>query len=539
MADRVQAQIQFRDDSSAIDFVHEDGADEEGYLISLMASGLALLDFDNDRLIDVYLLSGAKLASGSDSLTPQVALDRSTTGGSKLFRNLGASRFVEVSIDSGAGFAAHALGAAAADFDNDGFKDLAISNFGSITLLKNNGDGTFADATQTCQLADSGIHFGAGLAFLDIENDGDLDLYAADYVMFDFERFAALAPTSFPYPPGPLHFEHREDRLFVNNGDGTFTDGSRAAGIAGVKSPSMGVVCGDFDNDDDTDIFVCSDARPNLMFINDGQGKFSQQAELLGVAYNAAGVPVGSMGAEAADVDNDGAEDLFITDYSGQMPILFRNTPEFGFQDVTRVSNAGRDVIPHANWGAGIADFDNDGDRDLLIGNGHLLKWANRIEQATSFKVRNTLLNNDGHGIFFNSTDSAGDGLQIVESSRGLAFDDLDNDGDIDCIANNSDAPASYLQNTSPQENNWIEIQLVGLAFNRDGVGAKVTVTSGDLVQVAEVRSGRGYQSHYGSRLHFGLGRRSRIDQVELRWLGKVSIIPALEVNRLHILREP
>lgn len=515
--------------SSHLGFRHEDGADDEGYLVSLMGSGLALFDYDNDGRTDVYFLNGRALPFRAEA----------TPSANGLFRNLGENQFSDYSRPSRSNVSLYSLGVAVGDIDNDGFADVALSNFGSITLLRNAGDGTFSDQTNFAGLAQAGVAFGAGVAFLDIENDGDLDLYVADYVNFTFERYQELAPASFPYPPGPEQFDHRADHLFKNNGDGTFVDWSEPSGIAQWKSPSMGVVCGDFDGDADTDIFVCCDARPNLLFQNDGQGVFTQAAELAGVAFSSTGIPVGSMGAEPGDVDNDGAEDLFITDYSAQLPILFKNLGELGFEDASRRSRAGRDVIPHAKWGAGLFDFDNDGDRDLMIGNGHLLKNAHQVEQLTSYKVRNCLMANNGKGVFDNITDRAGAGMKIVESSRGLGFDDLDNDGDVDCVVLNSDASANYLENRSAGSHNWIQIQLVGTSFNRDGVGAKVTVESGDLVQTAEVHSGRSYQSHYASRLYFGLGKRTTVDRVRVDWLGKSSSHSDLLINQNHTLREP
>lgn len=529
---RVSAQhvIRFVDStsSSGLKFKHEDGADNEGYLVGLMGSGLALFDYDNDSLIDAYFLNGRELPMSRSGV--------STCNG--LFRNLGNSRFEDNSETSHANINAYSLGTAVADVDNDGFQDVALSNFGSVTLLKNLGDGTFSDITHSAGFGEAGVAFGAGVAFLDIEKDGDVDLYVADYVDFRFDGFEQLARATFPYPPGPEQYEHRSGHLFKNKGDGNFVDCSHASGISNLKSPSMGMVCGDFDDDDDTDIFVCSDARPNLYFENNGLGGFVQSAELAGVAFNASGIPVGSMGAEPGDVNNDGAEDLFITDYSAQVPILFKNLGALGFEDATRTSRIGGDLTAHANWGAGLFDFDNDGDRDLMVGNGHLLKNAHTLEQLTSFKVRNTLLANTGNGIFENVTASGGPGMQIVESSRGLGFDDLDNDGDIDCVVLNNDAAANYLENQSLQQNNWIQIQLCGKSFNRDGIGAKVTVQAGRLVQMAEMRSGRGYQSAYATRLHFGLGAAVAVERVVVDWLGKKDVFTNLQPNRIHLLIE-
>ncbi len=520
--------------SSQINFQHDDGADNEGYLVSMMGSGLALFDYDRDGLIDVYFLNGIALPPDHQVVAP----------GNALFRNLGSCRFSNVSRSAVEIRNAFGLGVAVGDVDNDGFQDIVVANFGSVTFLRNNGDGTLTDCTIAAGLESAGIAFGAGVAFLDMDKDGDLDLYVADYVDFTFERFHKLAPKSFPYPPGPNQFDYRHDRLFENNGQGEFVDVSLQAGIAAYKSPSMGITCGDFDGDDDTDIFVCSDARPNLLFVNDGHGVFTQEAELRAVAYNAQGIPVGSMGVDAADIDNDGLEDLFITDYSAQMPILFRNikslgTQSYGFEDVSASSRAGRNAVPHTNWGAGLVDLDNDGDRDLLIGNGHLFKWANQVEQLTSFKVRNLLLANNGKGVFSNVTETAGSGMSIVESSRGLGFDDLDNDGDIDCVVVNSDAPANFLENQTQANHNWVQFELVGRHFNRDGVGAKVTVECDNLVQSSEVRSGRGYQSHYGSRLHFGLGKQTHIQRIVVNWMGEVAVYGNLEINKLHLLQQP
>ncbi len=555
------ATIRFKSASSdsGIDFTHDDGADLEGYLVSMMGGGLGLFDYDNDGRIDAYFLNGAPIVATPSPSTVSMASNSTNPIGptNGLYRNLGMTRggpnapvmlrFSNVTSHSRTGSQGiFGLGTAMADFDNDGFQDIAISNFGSITLQKNNGDGTFTDVTTVAGLATTDVAFGAGVAWLDIEGDGDLDLYVADYVAFKLDDFQAVSKRSYPYPPGPDRYAPRSDHLFRNEGNGKFVDVSVEAGIANYPAPSMGIICGDFDKDGDTDIFVCCDAAPNLYFVNDGNGVFSEDAELQGAAYNSRGIPLGSMGVDASDIDNDGADDLFITNYSTQMPILFRNIGDIGFEDMSTTSRSGRDVVPHANWGAGLIDFDNDGDRDLMIANGHLFKWANEVEQLTTFKVRNTLLSNDGSGRFTNVTEQAGGGLTIVESSRGIAFDDLDNDGDVDCVVLNSDAPANLLINelndrakADSNSPNWIQLRLVGKTFNRDAVGARVIVTAGDLIQVAEVRSGRGYQSHYGTRLSFGLGPRRKIDRIVVDWMGDRVEYPDLGINQLHTLIQP
>jgi enediyne biosynthesis protein E4 len=529
-----QGQLGFSDatESSAIAFRHSDGGQLNGYLVSMMGSGLAVADFDGDGRQDIYLLNGKELPDGKKH--PNA-----------LLRNLGDPGFVNVTQVSGTAGENYALGVSVADYDNDGFKDFVITEFGAITLMRNNGDGTFSDQTAAAGIAgaDAGIAFGAGAVFLDIENDGDLDLFVADYVDFDFERFRELVPKSYPYPPGPEDFTHRFDRLYENDGRGHFVDISQQAGIAEHRRPSMGVVAGDFDGDGDSDVFVCCDARPNLLFINNGTGKFSEEAVIYAAAYNAQAVPVGAMGASAADYDGDGIEDLFITSYSGQLPILFKNDGEFGFEDVTLRSRSGASVVPHANWGSGFADFDNDADRDLIIVNGHLMKAASQVEQMTSFRVANTLMQNIGSGVFVDVSSSAGPGLEIVESSRAVGVSDMNNDGRMDCVILNNDGPANYLENQSTTSHPWLELELRGTRMNRDAVGAKVTVQVGSVTQVAFMRSGSGYQSYDSQRMHFGFGAAAegaeQTARVIVDWAGHVSVYERVALRQIQTLVEP
>lgn len=526
-----QGSLWFADatESSGVTFEHSDGGQMNGYLISMMGSGMAVADFDCDGQLDIYCLNGQELPSGMKH--PNAML-----------RNDGLGRFVDVTVGSRTTGEHYALGVTVADYDSDGFKDLVLSEFGSVTLLHNEGDGTFTDQTAAAGIAgdEAGIAFGAGILFLDMENDGDLDLFVADYVDFTFERYRELVPKAYPYPPGPEDFTHRSDHLFENDGAGHFVDVSGRSGIAEHRRPSMGAVSGDFDGDGDADIFVCCDARPNLLFMNDGSGKFSEEAVIFAAAYNAQAIPVGAMGASAADFDGDGIEDLFVTSYSGQLPILFKNDGEFGFDDVTLRTRAGATVIPHANWGSGIADFDNDSDRDLIIANGHLMKDVHSVEQMTDFRIANTLMQNTGSGIFVDESNSAGPGLQIVESSRAMCVADINNDGRLDCIVLNNDGAANVLENQSNTNHAWLEIELCGTKMNRSGVGAKVTVQVDDRTQVAWMRSGSGYQSYDSDRLHFGFGTVDAASaRVTVDWSGKTSVYEAVKLRQIVTLVEP
>ena len=515
-------------ESSGLEFVHEDGSSGKEYLVEFMGAGVALFDYDNDGWIDVYFLNGAALPGVSLRETPVNALYRNNHNGT----------FTDVTQLAGVGDAGYGLGMAIGDYDNDGFKDVYVTNFGPNVLFHNNGDGTFTDVTEKAGVAD-GFKFGAGAAFLDIDGDGYLDLYSASYVEFSYELHAKLAPSAYPYPPVPAEFTPARDTLFRNGADGTFTDISVESGIASVAGPSMGMVCGDFDHDQDTDIYVACDGAPSHFFVNDARGKFTESGLLLGAAYNALGEANGMMGPDAGDIDNDGNEDIFVTNYSGQTPALFRNLGQLGFEDISLASRAGRDVMPHTNWGAGLVDFDNDGDRDIFISNGHMLKRVNTIEQFTDFRVRNCLMANNGEGRFANVTAQAGSGLNIIESSRGTGFDDLDNDGDIDCVILNCCGAANYLENQTRNDNHWLELELRGTRMNRNAIGARVRVIAGQLVQVAEVRSGRGYQSHYGSRLHFGLGAHDRIDRVEVHWMvTDAQVFEDVPIDRKVVLQQ-
>ncbi|MFN3193162.1 MAG: CRTAC1 family protein [Aureliella sp.] len=501
-------------EKSNLKFKHENGASGEGYLVEFMGAGVCIFDANNDGFADVYFLNGLPLPgmplpNSNPNLQPQ----------DHLFLNLQDGTFRESLVESRIAESGYGLGVTAADFDNDGFQDLYINNYGPNQLLRNNGDGTFSDITESVAVAD-GNKFGAGANFLDIDSDGDLDLFSANYVEFSFERHHKLAPSAFPYSPGPKDFPAAPDTLFLNNGDGTFSDISRSSGIAAVAGPSMGVVASDLTEDGLPDILVVCDGEPNLLYRNEGNGKFVEDALLAGLAYDLRGLPNGNMGVELGDLDGDGLQDLFVTDYAAQLPIQYRNLGLGLFSDVTRLTKAGTAVFPHVTWGIGMVDFDCDRDRDIFICVGHILENAKEIEPKTDYKVENCVMENEGNQ-FRDASAEAGLALKHTESSRGAAFEDLDNDGDVDCVILNCGAESQYLENQTVHENHWLEIRLVGVTGNRDGIGSEVLVSTGSVQQVQVVCSGRGYQSHYGTRLHFGLGNAQSVEQIEINWFGR------------------
>jgi len=513
---------------TGITFQHTDGSSGRRYIVEPMSAGLALFDYDGDGWIDVYFLNGAPLKGTEVDVPPT----------NVLYRNEGNWRFTDVTDEAGVGDVGFGLGVAVGDYDGDGDPDLYLNNFGPNVLYRNNGNGTFTDVTEQAGVGNGDL-VGAGTCFLDMDRDGDLDLYVANYIEFDYDSHVEQKFAGFPVYPRPADYVPVPDTLYRNNGDGTFTDVSLESGVGLHAGTGMGMVSADYDADGDADVFVLNDVDKNFFFQNDGTGKFEQAGLFLGAAYNRFGEANGSMGVDCGDFDNDGRLDFFMTCYQGELPVLYRNMGDGRLEDMTAPCGAGTGALPYVNWGAGLVDFDNDGDRDLFIANGHVDDNIEQFDDRTAYRARNLLLMNTGDGKFVDVSDQSGDGLLPEYSSRGAAFDDLDNDGDVDVVILNSRCGPTILRNDSPTGNHWIEIRLRGVHTNRDGVGAHVTVRAGDLVQLDEVHSGRGYQSHWGTRLHFGLGRRDRVDRIEVRWLGGgTDVLTNVEVDQLLTIAE-
>lgn len=514
---------------TGVSFTHTDGGSGQRYIMETVSAGLALFDYDGDGDIDVYFLNGAPLKGTVVESAP----------GNALYRNDGDFRFTDVTEQAGVGDRGYGLGVVAGDYDNDGDLDLFLNNYGGNVMYRNNGDGTFTDVTEESGLTGSKEKVGAGACFLDADGDGDLDLYVASYLDFEYATHIRNMWLGFHVYLGPDHYIPTTDRFFLNNGDGTFTDASEESGIATAEGRGMGMVCANYDNDGDTDIFVANDSSPNFLFENDGSGKFEEVGLVSGIAYDAYGSLHGSMGVDCGDFDNDGLLDFYQTSYQGQTAALYHNLGQGLFEDVTMTAKAGIGTLPHVTWGTGLVDFDNDGHRDIFVARGHLYDNVDEFSDVTSYKLRNLLLRNEGNGTFSDVSNECGDGLLPVMSSRGAAFDDLDNDGDIDVVILNSREMPTLLRNDSENDHHWLQVELEGTKTNRDGAGAQVRVTAGDLTLIDEVHLGRSYQSHYGTRLHFGLGKRDRVDRVEVRWIGgERESFEGLEVDRLHVLKE-
>jgi hypothetical protein len=480
-----------------------------------MSAGLALFDYDSDGDVDIYFLNGAPMPGTKLNAVPRNAL----------YRNDGNWKFTDVTDKAGVGDAGHGMGVAVGDYDNDGDPDIYVNNFGPNVLYRNNGDGTFADVTQQADVQ-NGHRVGAGVSFLDVDRDGDLDLFVGNYIKFSFEKHVARTKLGLPYYGSPLDYQRETNTLYRNNGDGTFTDASIESGIARHPGYCMGLVCSDYDRDGDQDILVGNDTIANFLFQNDGTGKFAEVGLLSGFAYDGSGNPQGTMGVDCADFDNDGQFDVHVTTYQNELATLYKNLGGF-FEDVTTRTGAGLGTLAPVKWGNALVDLDNDGDRDLYIACGYINDNIDKTTNITALLGKDRLLANSGNGKFIDVTDHSGDGMRVELSGRGAGFDDLDNDGDLDVVVLNSRAKPTLLRNDSPNKHHWVDLHLRGESNNRDAVGVRVEVVTGDLTQVDEVRSGRGYQSHFGTRLHFGLAGHDRIDKIRVHW-------PAVGSRKAH-----
>ena len=513
---------------AGVRFEHTDGSSGRMYVVETVTAGLALFDYDGDGDEDIYFVNGAPLTGTVVDQAPR----------NKLYRNDGNWRFTDVTSESKLGDTGYGMGVVAGDYDNDGDLDLYLSNYGPNVMYRNNGDGTFTDVTAETGTANGDL-MGAGVVFLDMDSDGDLDLYASSYLLATDENHVEVLVDGVAIHPGPRQYPPAPDTLYRNNGNGTFTDVSAASGLADLVSSGMGVVAADFDHDGDTDIFVCNDRAANYLLQNDGRGRFTEVGLMAGVAYDHFAAEEGSMGVTCADYNNDGLLDLFVTSYQGETTTLYENRGDGLFDDVTRRTGAGTGTYPLVTWGNAVADFDHDGDRDIFMVGGHMGAGIARFDDRADYEQSPVLLRNDGSGRFEDVSAEGGAALQVRRASRGAAFDDLDDDGDLDVVILNTRSAATVLRNDTVSQGHWLRVRLRGVKTNGYGVGARVTLTAGDLTLVDEVHAGSGYQSHYGLTLHFGLGPRQRVDRIEVRWLGGgVEVFEGVEVDRVVTLTE-
>ncbi len=490
-----------------IDFVHSDGSNGKHYIMETVIGSLALFDYDRDGWIDLYLTSGIPLPGSPPNSETR----------SRLFRNLGGLQFEDVTERAGILDGGYAMGVVAGDFDQDGDSDLFLTHWGNNTFFINEGDGTFRDATVETRLS-TGQRFGAGSLFFDMDQDGDLDIYSASYVDFSMDRHRVRKIDGYEFSLGPSDYPPSRHFLFRNDGMGGFEDVTQWAGLSNLKAAGMGVLSADFDEDGDMDIFVANDQAANFLLLNDGEGRMTDAGLASGVAFDRYGKANGNMGIEYADVNADGQLDFLTTTYQEEMPVYYECIDPGVYQDATNIAKIDARLYSHVTWGVGAIDFDNDRDRDLFFACGHFLKNLHFIDDRTQLKVPNFLLANNGRGKFTNVSSAAGSALAEVQSSRGAAFDDLDNDGDVDLVVLNVNSEPTIGINEVVNGNRGLALEVVGVRCNRDAIGSVVVLETSDGVRQKQVvLAGRSYESHYGHRLYFGLGRNP-VASVEVTW---------------------
>jgi hypothetical protein len=513
--------------------MHYGGIARVTYIIESMGGGCAFFDYDNDGWMDIFIVGGRKLEG-----IPEGASNR-------LYHNNRDGTFKDVTAKAGLVDAGWGGGVCVGDYNNDGFEDLFVTYYGQNKLYRNNGDGTFTDVTARANLLHPETRFSTGCTFVDYNRDGWLDLFVANYVEFDMERaplpsletpncnFEGVAVYCGPRGlPPPQHF------LYRNNGDGTFTDVSKESGIAAVRgSYGLTAVATDVDNDGWPDIFVACDATPSLLFINNRDGTFREEGLLRGIAVGADGQDLGGMGIGPGDYDLDGNIDYVKTHFQDQSTGLYRNNGKGEFEDATIKAGLGKDTRFVA-WGAGLVDLDNDGNPDILLVAGNVNPELERVHAKYPWRNPRIVYRNLGNGTFAQLGDEAGAAISARYVSRGCAFGDFDNDGDMDVVIMNMNEPPSLLRNDAPQGNHWIKVRLEGVHSNRSAIGSRVVVRYGGKTQAQEVMSQCSYLSSNDPRLHFGLGANATAD-IEVRWPdGKTERFPKQAANRLVTIRE-
>jgi hypothetical protein len=509
------------------------GVESKKYILEANGCGCAFIDYDNDGWMDIFLLSGTRLEGD-----PQGATNR-------LYKNNRDGTFTDVTEAAGLKATGWANGVCVGDYNNDGFDDLFCTYYGQNRLYKNNGNGTFTDVTKEAGLLNAdATRWGAGCAFVDYNRDGHLDLFVSNYIRFSFEHAPIPGEKStcnwkgVPVNCGPRGLPTGRHLLYRNNGDGTFTDVTKQAGIdAATESYGMTVVTADFDEDGWPDIFVACDSTPSLLFMNNKDGTFREEGVTRGVALSDDGMEQAGMGVGIGDYNLDGHLDLFKTHFVGDTSGLYRNDGKGNFDEVTRAAKTGVETR-FTSWGAGMVDLDNDGYPDVFFVTGSVYPEVERKLPQYPYKTPRVLFRNLGDGRFEELDSQAGDGITAAHSSRGCAFGDFDNDGDLDVLIVNMNEPPSLLRNDLRGHQNWIKVKLEGVKSNRSAIGARVVAHYGNKVQAQALVSQSSYYSCNDPRLHFGLGSASEV-AIEIFWpSGLRERYPQFGANQLVTIRE-
>ena len=516
------------------------GEHKNKYLLETTGCGVAFYDYDNDGWLDIFFVNGTRLDGFPAGQEPI----------NRLFKNNRDGTFTDVTLRAGLSHSGWGQGVCIGDYDNDGYEDLFVAYFGKNVLYHNNGNGTFTDVSEKAGVAGNPKRWSTGCAFVDYDRDGKLDLFVANYI--DMDLATAPVPESGPclykgimVACGPPGMNGGKNILYHNNGDGTFTDVSEKSGILDSNGTyGLGVLTADFDNDGWPDIFVANDSTASALYQNQKNGKFIDIAIDAGCALSADGKPQAGMGASAADYDLDGNLDIVKTNFAGDTPSLYHNQGGATFEDATFPAGLGKHT-QFLGWGCGFFDFDNDGWPDILICNGHVYPEVEQLRTEAGYAQRKLLYRNLRNGKFEDISMNAGSGISDPSASRGTAFGDFDNDGDVDVVVNCVNDFPQLIRCDSNLPHNWIKVRTIGVKSNRSGIGARLRCVvqmpgeSKPHQQIDEVRSGGGYFAQSDLRVHFGIGKATKVDLLEVRWpSGTVDTFKDLQPNQLIYVKE-
>ena len=515
-----------------LDLVNVSGSTQKEYVVEVNGNGAGFFDYDGDGDMDLVVTNGSTLEGLASGSRPMLVLYDNDGG-----------RFRDVSAETGLTATGWGMGVCIADYDNDGHRDIYLTAYGPNVLYRNNGDQTFSNRTAVAGVGDP--LWSTTCAFGDYDRDGDVDLYVANYVEFDSETIPGRGETDvcrymgLDVFCGPRGLRGAPDRLYRNNGDGTFVDATVESAVDLAPHYGLGVAFSDFDNDGWPDIYVANDVMPNFLFHNDRDGTFTEKGLISGTALGHDGREQAGMGVAIGDYDGNGYMDIFVTNFSRDTNTLYQNLGDLVFADATTTSGMGNTSFNYLGWGTEFVDLDNDGWLDVFVANGHVYPEIDQLETGRSYLQRKEVYPNLGNGRFVEIASRIGGDLLVPQSARGATFGDYDNDGDIDVLTINMNAPPNLYRNEGGNEGRWVSLRLEGTRSNRDAIGARVEAEVGGRVRVSEVRSGGSYLSHNDMRVHFGLGSLDSIDRLRISWpSGLVEEFPAVEASRFVTLRE-
>jgi enediyne biosynthesis protein E4 len=534
--------VQFQDVTAAsgIHFRHERAASEQKLYLETMGAGVGWIDYDQDGFLDIFFVNSGFTPAFHPAKPPQPAL----------YRNNGDGTFTDVTVKCGihtdGGFF---FGVAVADFDNDGYPDIFMTGYRHSMLYHNNHDGTFTDITAAAGVADEG-DWATAAGWFDYDHDGNLDLLVTNYVQYDVDHPVSCGGNKQSYRAycHPDSFSGSSPRLYHNNGNGTFTDVTKSAGLENRDGKSLAVVLADLNGDGWPDIFIANDTQRNFLYLNNGDGTFRDATYSGGAGFSEDGKAEAGMSADAADVRNNGLYDLFVSHLDFQLNRYYRNSGEGGFTDATVASGIGQSNYRNSSFGARFFDFDNDGWRDLLVINGHILDNIALYHPNVTYQEEKRLYRNTGAGHFVNATVTQLPAFRAQAVGRGLAVGDYDNDGWQDFVVNNNGEPAQLFRNggggvasakNGGSKNHWLAVRLIGTKSNRDGLGARIKVTAGDFVSYDQAKGGMSYCSSQDPRIYFGLAQHTKVDSVEITWpSGTVDTLRSLDADQIITVEE-